>query len=127
MLKQKSLDWDLPGLVAGMDEAGRGPCAGPLVVAAVILKDPFSKELSQVKDSKELTEAKREQLFEIIIENCKDYSYKLYSRDEIIDFIISNYPQYVDLYSLLDKVIKTGSKIAINISLIYPSTLLIRV
>ena len=41
---------------------------------------------------------------EIIIENCKDYSYKLYSRDEIIDFIISNYPQYVDLYSLLDKI-----------------------
>jgi ribonuclease HII len=60
--------------IAGVDEAGRGPCAGPLVVAAVILKDPFSKELSQVKDSKELTEAKREQLFEIIIENCIDYN-----------------------------------------------------
>jgi ribonuclease HII len=60
--------------IAGVDEAGRGPCAGPLVVAAVILKDPFSKELSQIKDSKELTEAKREQLFEIIIENCIDYN-----------------------------------------------------
>ena len=60
--------------IAGVDEAGRGPCAGPLVVAAVILKDPFSKVLSQVKDSKELTEAKREQLFEIIIENCIDYN-----------------------------------------------------
>lgn len=69
--------------IAGVDEAGRGPCAGPLVVAAVILKDPFSKELSQVKDSKELTEAKREQLFEIIIENCIDYNIVEISPDEI--------------------------------------------
>lgn len=69
--------------IAGVDEAGRGPCAGPLVVAAVILNDPFSKELSQVKDSKELTEAKREQLFEIIIENCIDYNIVEISPDEI--------------------------------------------
>jgi ribonuclease HII len=69
--------------IAGVDEAGRGPCAGPLVVAAVILKDPFSKELSQVKDSKELIEAKREQLFEIIIENCIDYNIVEISPDEI--------------------------------------------
>jgi ribonuclease HII len=69
--------------IAGVDEAGRGPCAGPLVVAAVILKDPFSSELSQVKDSKELTEAKREQLFEIIIENCIDYNIVEITPDEI--------------------------------------------
>ena len=69
--------------IAGVDEAGRGPCAGPLVVAAVILKDPFSKELSQVKDSKELTEAKREQLFEIIIKNCIDYNIVEITPDEI--------------------------------------------
>jgi len=69
--------------IAGVDEAGRGPCAGPLVVAAVILKDPFSNELSQVKDSKELTEAKREQLFEIIIENCIDYNIVEITPDEI--------------------------------------------
>ena len=69
--------------IAGVDEAGRGPCAGPLVVAAVILKDPFSKVLSQVKDSKELTEAKREQLFEIIIENCIDYNIVEISPNEI--------------------------------------------
>jgi ribonuclease HII len=69
--------------IAGVDEAGRGPCAGPLVVAAVILKDPFSKELSQVKDSKELTEAKREQLFETIIENCIDYNIVEITPDEI--------------------------------------------
>ena len=69
--------------IAGVDEAGRGPCAGPLVVAAVILKDPFSNKLSRVKDSKELTEAKREQLFEIIIENCIDYNIVEIPPDEI--------------------------------------------
>jgi ribonuclease HII len=69
--------------IAGVDEAGRGPCAGPLVVAAVILKDPFSNKISQVKDSKELTEAKREQLFEIIIENCIDYNIIEIPPDEI--------------------------------------------
>ena len=49
--------------VAGVDEAGRGPCAGPLVIAAVILKDPFAAELVQVRDSKEVPESKREELF----------------------------------------------------------------
>jgi ribonuclease HII len=52
--------------IAGVDEAGRGPCAGPLVVAAVILKDPFSPQLSEVRDSKALTTAKRERLYDVI-------------------------------------------------------------
>lgn len=53
--------------VAGVDEAGRGPCAGPLVIAAVILKDPFAPELEQVRDSKEISESKREELFDVIM------------------------------------------------------------
>ncbi len=60
--------------IAGVDEAGRGPCAGPLVVAAVILKDPLAKELAQVKDSKELSADQRESLYEVIISNCLSYS-----------------------------------------------------
>lgn len=52
--------------IAGVDEAGRGPCAGPLVIAAVILKDPMVPELSAVRDSKELSEKAREELFETI-------------------------------------------------------------
>ena len=39
--------------IAGVDEAGRGACAGPLVVAATILKDPKSVALEEVRDSKE--------------------------------------------------------------------------
>ena len=60
--------------IAGVDEAGRGPCAGPLVIAAVILKDPFAPELSEVRDSKELSETMREKLFDVVIEQALSYS-----------------------------------------------------
>jgi ribonuclease HII len=64
MLKQKSLDWDLPGLMAGVDEAGRGPLAGPVFAAAVILDDLLP--IQGFADSKKLTPKKREHLYEII-------------------------------------------------------------
>ena len=54
--------------VAGVDEAGRGPCAGPLVVAAVVLADPFIPELSAIRDSKEVPEKERDALFDLIHE-----------------------------------------------------------
>lgn len=53
--------------IAGVDEAGRGACAGPLVVAAVILRDPFAPELDGVRDSKELSESQREELFDVVV------------------------------------------------------------
>ena len=64
MLEQKSLDWDLPGLVAGVDEAGRGPLAGPVFAAAVILDDLLP--IKGLADSKKLTPKKREYLYDII-------------------------------------------------------------
>ena len=60
--------------IAGVDEAGRGPCAGPLVVAAVILKDPFAPELAAVRDSKEVPESKREALFDLIMDIAEGVS-----------------------------------------------------
>ena len=57
-------------VVAGMDEAGRGSWAGPVVAAAVIL--PKGTRLPGLNDSKLLSEKKREELFEIIIKKC-DY------------------------------------------------------
>lgn len=56
--------------IAGVDEAGRGACAGPLVIAAVVLHDPFAPELGSVRDSKELSENKREELFALITEKA---------------------------------------------------------
>ena len=60
--------------IAGVDEAGRGACAGPLVIAAVILKDLKSKNLAKVTDSKKLSPKLRETLFDTIIENSIAYS-----------------------------------------------------
>ena len=59
--EQAVLSWDTPGLTAGVDEAGRGPLAGPVVAAAVIL-DPFNPIMG-LADSKKLTALRREQLY----------------------------------------------------------------
>ena len=52
--------------IAGVDEAGRGACAGPLVIASVVLNDPFAPELAVVRDSKEIPENKRDAVFDLI-------------------------------------------------------------
>jgi len=62
--EQLGLCWDLPGLVAGVDEAGRGPLAGPVVAAAVILDD--LQPIKGLADSKVLSERRREALFDEI-------------------------------------------------------------
>ncbi|MBN8427220.1 MAG: ribonuclease HII [Xanthomonadales bacterium] len=58
--------------IAGVDEAGRGPLAGPLVVAAVIL-DP-ARPISGIRDSKQLSERKREQLFDLITRDALSFA-----------------------------------------------------
>jgi len=62
--QQVAFSWDLPGLLAGVDEAGRGPLAGPVVAAAVILDD--MQPISGLNDSKKLSPARREKLFDEI-------------------------------------------------------------
>ena len=69
--------------LAGVDEAGRGACAGPLVVAAVILRDAHASELAQVRDSKELTEKNREELFDVVTEAALSVSVVIISNEEI--------------------------------------------
>jgi ribonuclease HII len=68
-------------LVAGVDEAGRGPLAGPVVVAAVILNK--RRRIRGLDDSKKLSEAKREALFPLIVERALAYSVVVVERDEI--------------------------------------------
>ena len=62
--EQIALCWDAPGLIAGVDEAGRGPLAGPVVAAAVILDE--LQPIEGLADSKVLSEAKRERLYDEI-------------------------------------------------------------
>ncbi len=66
------------GNIAGVDEAGRGPLAGPVFAAAVIL--PRDVLIEGINDSKKLSEKKREELFDIITE--KALAYSIYSVDE---------------------------------------------
>ena len=77
--------WNLGyNLVAGCDEAGRGPLFGPVVCASVILPHDF--KLDGLTDSKKLSEKKREEFFPIIKEKAISYSIKVIS-NEIIDEI----------------------------------------
>ena len=62
--EQLPLGWDVPGLVAGVDEAGRGPLAGPVVAAAVILDE--LQPIRGLADSKKLSPKTRERLFDEI-------------------------------------------------------------
>ncbi len=68
-------------LIAGVDEAGRGPLAGPVVAAAVIFdKKTFHKEIN---DSKKISEKKREELYGWILENCLSFGIGIIGHEEI--------------------------------------------
>ncbi|CAB4566540.1 MAG: ribonuclease HII [Actinobacteria bacterium] len=69
--------------IAGVDEAGRGACAGPLVVASVVLNDPFTPELTPVRDSKEISESKREIVFDLIQKFATSISIIIISSEEV--------------------------------------------
>lgn len=74
--------WDQKQLVLGIDEAGRGPIAGPLVVAGVCFKQGFKNDM--IDDSKKLTEKKRESLFSLITNEALWYQI-LIIEEKIID------------------------------------------
>jgi ribonuclease HII len=79
--EQTALFWDIPGLMAGVDEAGRGPLMGPVVAAAVILD-----ELNPIKglaDSKKLTARKRDKLYDEIRAKALCFSVALATVEEI--------------------------------------------
>lgn len=61
-------DLELKEEIIGVDEAGRGPLAGPVVAAAARIKK-YSEELDEINDSKKLTEKRREKLYDVIMEN----------------------------------------------------------
>ncbi|MGV8804300.1 MAG: ribonuclease HII [Polaromonas sp.] len=79
--QQAVFAWDAPGLLAGVDEAGRGPLAGPVVAAAVIL-DPRNP-IAGLADSKKLTALRREKLYDEIHAKALCCSIALASVEEI--------------------------------------------
>ena len=72
--------------ICGIDEAGRGPLAGPVVVASVIM--PEDSMIEGVNDSKKISENKREKLYEIIIKEAISYSVGIVYQEEIDDINI---------------------------------------
>lgn len=74
--------------ICGVDEAGRGPLAGPVYAAAVIL--PFGEDIDGLNDSKKLSEKKREVLFDVILEKAVGYGIACAQVDEIEEINILN-------------------------------------
>lgn len=75
-------------VICGIDEAGRGPLAGPVYAATVVL--PLGIEIDGLNDSKKLTEKKREELFDVIREVALDYSIGVATEKEIDEINILN-------------------------------------
>lgn len=101
-------------VIAGTDEAGRGPLAGPVYAAAVIL--PENCIIEGLNDSKKLSEKKREALFDVICEKAISYSIKSVSEKEIDEMNILNAALYAmnlaveDLNPSPDYVLVDGNK-----------------
>lgn len=79
--EQAALSWDVPGLMAGVDEAGRGPLMGPVVAAAVILND--LNPIQGLADSKKLTARQRDKLYDEIRAKALCCSIAMASVEEI--------------------------------------------
>ena len=74
--------------ICGIDEAGRGPLAGPVVVAGVIM--PKDSMIEGVNDSKKVSEKKREKLYDLILEEAISYSVAIIGQDIIDEINILN-------------------------------------
>ena len=74
--------------ICGIDEAGRGPLAGPVVVASVIM--PADSMIEGVNDSKKISEKKREKIYDQILEEAISYGVAIIGQDEIDDINILN-------------------------------------
>lgn len=89
-LKELEKDLNKKGFlkIAGIDEAGRGPLAGPVVVAGVIM--PEDSMIEGINDSKKVSEKKREKLYDNIIQEAISYSVAIIGQDVIDDINILN-------------------------------------
>jgi ribonuclease HII len=80
---QSTLDRYGLGPVAGVDEAGRGACAGPLVIAACVLRPGDAKRLDGLTDSKLLTPAAREQYYALVMRWAQDHAVVVVDNTEV--------------------------------------------
>jgi len=98
LYERKYADYEF---ICGIDEAGRGPLAGPVCAAAVIL--PKDHPILYLNDSKQLTEKKREELFEVIQKEAVSYGISLVS-EKVIDEINILQATYVAMQQAIAKL-----------------------
>lgn len=94
--------WPKNKTICGIDEAGRGPIAGPLVVCGVIL--PIDYQSDEIYDSKKLTLKKREELFKVIIKDAIKYSIKIIT------------PKVIDKYNIYRATQNAMQEIALELN-----------
>lgn len=89
-LKKIELEYHTKGIkyIAGIDEAGRGPLAGPVVIGCVIM--PEDSMIEGINDSKKVSEKKREKLYDEIIENAISWSVAIIDKQDIDELNILN-------------------------------------
>ena len=90
LLKEKENELRKKGFqyICGIDEAGRGPLAGPVVIASVIM--PADSMIEGVNDSKKISEKKREKIYDQILEEAISYGVAIIGQDEIDEINILN-------------------------------------
>lgn len=100
-MKEYERKYETCRYICGIDEVGRGPLAGPVVAAAVIL--PKDTDILYLNDSKKLSEKKREELYEEIIEKAVAYGIG-FADEELIDEINILQADYVAMRKAIDSL-----------------------
>ena len=88
-------------VVCGVDEAGRGPLAGPVFAAAVILPENYSHEI--LNDSKKLSEKKRDLVYDDIIKDAVAYSVGIATEKEIDDIVYTLFGVGEDAIAVIEQ------------------------
>lgn len=118
----ESLYWDKNQYVIGIDEAGRGPLAGPVVVAGVIF--PIGYDSKDIYDSKKLSLKKREELYKVILEDALYYNIQIVDEKDIDKYNIYQATKMANERIVLDSkcqvVLTDAMKLQLENYTVYP-------
>lgn len=118
----ESLYWDKNQYVIGIDEAGRGPLAGPVVVAGVIF--PIGYDSKDIYDSKKLSLKKREELYKVILEDALYYNIQIVDEKDVDKYNIYQATKMANERIVLDSkcqvVLTDAMKLQLENYTVYP-------
>ncbi len=118
----ENLYWDKNQYVIGIDEAGRGPLAGPVVVAGVIF--PIGYDSKDIYDSKKLSQKKREELYKVILEDALYYNIQIVDEKDVDKYNIYQATKMANERIVLDSkcqvVLTDAMKLQLENYTVYP-------